>query len=324
MTACNSAQSSQTETQTVKAFETFSVGKQLSFSKPPSLHVQTTQQNSAVAQAIAQRPLIQHTFSNGMQVIFENKDGFAVREGDILVMSSQKMAETILNYEDFISHENTAIGTQAAGRTWTCYFWFIWCWDAVDSRWSNRTVYFEIGTDFSAQQATTLRTWISNFNAVSSVDWFENPSAGDRVRFENSGGCSSAVGRARGVQSLRLGNGCFGQSIVHHEMGHAVGLEHEQTRCDRDNYVRVNYENIVAGKEFNFNKYCDSQHRDLGNYDFDSLMHYAPYDFSKNNLPTISGLTPPNSLNYTGSPTNFGFAFVLSPGDLAGINSLYQ
>ena len=106
-------------------------------------------------------------------------------------------------------------------------------------------------------------------------------------------------------------------------MGHAVGLEHEQTRCDRDNFVRINYGNIISGRAFNFDKYCDSQHRDLGVYDYNSLMHYGAYDFSANTLPTISGLNPPNGA-HTGSPLNFGSFSNLSAGDIASINSLYQ
>jgi hypothetical protein len=41
--------------------------------------------------------------------------------------------------------------------------------------------------------------------------------------------------------------GCLHHSVALHELLHALGFAHEQTRPDRDTYVRVYYENIGGG-----------------------------------------------------------------------------
>ena len=70
-----------------------------------------------------------------------------------------------------------------------------------------------------------------------------------------------------------------------------TGFWHEQSRPDRDSYIKVLYENIQTGTESNFNKY-DASRVDLLDipYDYDSVMHYGPTSFSKNGLPTIQTL----------------------------------
>ena len=61
--------------------------------------------------------------------------------------------------------------------------------------------------------------------------------------------CSSSVGRtARGEQKVNLHQNCWYKGIVIHEIAHAIGFFHEQSRTDRDSYVKVLYQNIEVGK----------------------------------------------------------------------------
>jgi len=46
---------------------------------------------------------------------------------------------------------------------------------------------------------------------------------------------------------LVLGDGCEGRGIVMHELLHILGLWHEQSRPDRDNFVTIHWENIKPG-----------------------------------------------------------------------------
>lgn len=61
--------------------------------------------------------------------------------------------------------------------------------------------------------------------------------------------CWSFVGRRGGGQVVSLmRNGCVFHQIVQHELLHALGFNHEQTRSDRDSHVRILLENVIPGE----------------------------------------------------------------------------
>ena len=60
--------------------------------------------------------------------------------------------------------------------------------------------------------------------------------------------CWSYVGMTGGSQNISIAPGCTSLIPVH-EIFHALGRLHEQSRPDRDNFVTVNLNNVRAGND---------------------------------------------------------------------------
>ena len=99
-----------------------------------------------------------------------------------------------------------------------------------------------------------------------------------------------------------------------HEIGHALGLLHEHTRPDRDSFVRINWDNITAEKSHNFDILDDSIL--LGDYDYESIMHYGSHFFSKSGNATITAIQNTN--------VEIGQREFISEGDANSVAELYR
>lgn len=60
--------------------------------------------------------------------------------------------------------------------------------------------------------------------------------------------CWSYVGDHGVGQDVSIGAGCDTKAIVEHELLHALGFYHEQSRSDRDDYVKIWWDQIEEGE----------------------------------------------------------------------------
>jgi hypothetical protein len=133
----------------------------------------------------------------------------------------------------------------------------------------------------------------------------------DYLSFERHDGCWSRVGRQGGKQVISLGIGC-GLGAAIHEIGHALGLWHEQSRSDRDDFIQIVWGNIDPKQKHNFEKHVQDA-TDLGVYDYGSIMHYPADAFSINRQATI--------IAKDGRP--IGQQNGLSAGDIGAVRLMY-
>lgn len=197
--------------------------------------------------------------------------------------------------------------------------------------WENSTIAFEIDKKFTFEETNLIidalnemmiqtnlvfknhiPNRIENYTVYTKVD----PCNEFQYLHAATGGiCPSGYGRLIAPLPQAVNFWTVSKGTVKHETMHALGFNHEQGRSDRDTRITIVDSNVIFGWEFNFWKLPGG--RDIGVYDFNSIMHYRFNSGSKNeNLPTMIRIDSPAN-------RNFGNAHDLSPTDILAINTIY-
>lgn len=136
------------------------------------------------------------------------------------------------------------------------------------SCWTDRKIPFEFETGYPHKSAVlaAMKKW----EDAGKVWFCQRGNEPNYLVIRNTAGSSNShVGMNSGPQDVYIGDGYKAL----HELGHALGLIHEQQRSDRDSYVRMDWQSIAGGED-NPNFRLQSKNRNLTPYDKVSVMHY--------------------------------------------------
>lgn len=146
-----------------------------------------------------------------------------------------------------------------------------------NKRWPGHVVYYSVASDFNkrSELESAIEHWSERTNLIFKIRKDEK----NYIEFINDlNVCRSFVGMIGGKQIIRIA-GWADMGDIAHEIGHAIGLVHEQCRPDRDDYITVIYDNIIKEEWYNFDKFTSGVN--ISNittpFDFNSLMLYGSY-----------------------------------------------
>ncbi|KAK2842719.1 hypothetical protein Q5P01_012919 [Channa striata] len=174
---------------------------------------------------------------------------------------------------------------------------------------------YTIASHYSSRERSIIERGLQSFHDVSCIRFVQRSNQRDYLSIQSINGCYSYVGRIGNGQQVSLDRqGCLYHSTVQHELLHALGFNHEQCRSDRDNHIKVLWENIQPGWEYAFDK-INTLNLNTP-YDYNSVMQYHKYAFSGNNKPTMQPIPNAN--------VEFGTATQMSNNDITRLNRLYK
>ena len=176
--------------------------------------------------------------------------------------------------------------------------------------WEFATVYYSIEDGFP--EVDRIHAAIAHWEENTSMSFVERTVEDNYVEFVESDGTASRLGMVGGKQKIRVADWATAGNVIH-EIGHAVGLYHEHSKPNRDDYILILPENFAPGVSRNFYKLDQALFTE--GFDFASIMLYSSLAGSGNGQPCITRL---DGTNYEAQRE------YLSPSDIEIIKRMYE
>lgn len=262
------------------------------------------------------------------EVQYSAIDNNAILEGDILLGT----LEEVEKFGEMVQSGAVPRGIGVTNR---------------DKRWPKGIIPYVIDESISVERHEIIHRAMEHWREKTPIQFVERTSGNENkypnyVRIQKQeNGCFATLGMAKNEQIINLGDNCYEFGIIVHEIGHTVGLYHEQSRENRDQFVEVLKDNIEFKDEvgggpsrdqpdgendtyvINFAQEINDGD-DIGEYDYDSIMHYPSTAFGRKvngkTLTTIEPLEP----NKEEKRKRMGQRKGLSQGDIAAVKYMYK
>ncbi|MBL8896480.1 MAG: hypothetical protein JNM84_02580 [Planctomycetes bacterium] len=187
----------------------------------------------------------------------------------------------------------------------------------VGSTWPGGMVPYVYDANVTQSNRNAMRLAMDEWEEVADVTFVERTNETYYLRIFDGSGNWSYVGRLPSQwqpQDVSIYNWGW-RFIMAHELAHALGFLHEQSRPDRDSYVQILTQNINSQYISNFN--IDPNAQTFGMpYNYESIMHYGRTAFSTNGQDTIRTID-------TSKQNLIGNRSYLSSGDASMMAEVY-
>lgn len=177
--------------------------------------------------------------------------------------------------------------------------------------WEDGIIPFKLGKHKLKKAILEAMAYLNHYT---NVQFLPRTDEASYIYFKSGKGCSSYVGKIGGAQPVILEANCKAGNVVH-ELMHVLGFFHEHMRPDRDEYIHIIWDNIVADKKSQFQKLPEAFTNISWPFDPHSIMMYGSKAFVKDNknysIISVDGVV--YDQNRTG----------LTESDIDRVNALY-
>ena len=222
------------------------------------------------------------TLFNGRLLPYEIIDGMAVHGGDMILGTAEEAASWSTGFK--LANQSPTRDPLTPRHA-----------SAVDEDrlWPDRTIPYTIDANVPASVRQRIMDAVTHWNDRTVLTLTPRASQEDFVRFQMTdvGPCRARLGKQGGAQGIMLLESCDLQAVIH-EIGHAVGLQHEHQREDRDQHIIFYPEHLDIGSADQYSPTAPS----IGPYNYASVMHYSEFQTSAINTEPVFETIPPGML----------------------------
>ena len=206
------------------------------------------------------------------------------------------------------------------------------------SVWPNGVVPYTYSINMPIATSNMFEAAIGEWQQAANLNFIHftgHPSGPNYILVQTNKEGNSEIGMAynRG-QTINLDSNAD-LAECEHEIGHALGMLHEQSRPDRDTYVKIHWANFLASlgdPRTNINFAIFTNATSFGPYDYASVEHYPKWDGHTARIPPDPACDDPGCIQIeplepyysaAGSPDLYYGARNLSGGDKVGMAATY-
>ncbi|XP_037071452.1 zinc metalloproteinase nas-4-like [Pollicipes pollicipes] len=179
-----------------------------------------------------------------------------VFEGDMIVTADQKSRWTQTGYLT----ENTQ--------------------PLIQEKWASNTVTYTFGTP--APNKALITGAMKEWSSKTCIKFVEG--SGNAIKITKGKGCYASLGYQSSGMQMSVSDLCDKGTVVH-LLGHVIGIVHQHSRPDRDQFLFIQFHN-TALEDVLFLNYKDY---DKCPYDYGSVMHYDMFGLSYNGESVFLG-----------------------------------